>query len=580
MSERGIIRLTRILLVSVLAVLLVVTPVLALKGDQGKPQQPAKPQQAGAKHKATVERNLGILLSKKPYKDPFVPAFVHAVKRYLAGAQNVTEFDKIIQAGLRSRKNLDRAKLQTLVTRWDALPQQFKANYFPSSMINLDVRRPIDLKELGGLMLQAGASFKFPPRGMPIDRQRWGNTIRPTPEITSVRTSGLDFALVLQPGREFALVGRNFSPTAAQNRIQILRERAGAVGPMYFDILNELTPGSASATELRAIAPAALAPGNYCVRVVVDGINSNVWRAYVVAPPVPAPTLDTISPGSQYPGKRVVLTGSRFAADSIVALEFLERDGVSYTRIGRPAVRLLGATQLEFQIPQETWPGDYRLAVRNTGSSLSLWRTFKVLAPHYRVAFEQIRCMDESDPEWAGDDEVYSMFTGTTEGVSLGKRTREISGFSDGVLKSYGASDGAAFRPDGSAEPVKAFLIISASLFEGDDSEAAAVVDLTEVLSSIGGSLAGAIAILYGATALIGGAIATIAGLVILGIGALIALLTAGDDALGQQVASYAATNLQTLTAASGDTSNRMYFTNDDDTGSYQITYRVVRSEP
>lgn len=572
MCERGIINLTRTLLVSVLAALLVVTPVLALRGEQAKPQQ-------GAKHKATVERNLGILLSKKPYKDPFVPALVHGVKRYLAGAQNVSEFDKIIQAGLRGRKSLDRNKLQKLVTRWDSLSQQFKANYFPMSMINLDVRKPIDLKELGGLMLQAGASFKLPQKGIPVDRQRWAGTIRPTPEITSVRTSGLDFALVLQAGREFTLLGRNFAAAAAQNRIQILADHAGAVGPMY-DVLHELTPGSASPTEVRATAPAALRPGNYWVRVVADGVNSNVWRAYVETPPAPAPTLDTISPGAQYPGKRVVLTGSRFAAASIVTLEFLERDGVSYTRVGSPAVRLLGPTQLEFRIPQETWPGDYRLAVRNTGSSSSLWRTFKVLAPHYRVAFEQIRCLDESDAEWPGDDEIYSVFTGMTEAVSLGKRTNEISGFSDGVLKSYGASDGAAFRPDGTAEPVKAFLIFSASLFEGDDSEAAEIRDATDWLSGIGGPLAGAIAVLYGATAGIAGAIATIAGLVILGIGALVALLAEGDDALGQQVASYAATSLQTMTAATGEISNRMSFSNDDDTGSYQITYRVIRSEP
>ncbi len=545
--------------------------------------------QQGAKHKMTTEKKLQQFYSKRGYKDPMLPVLMHGLKRHLAGAQNPTEFDKLVGENLK-KYQIGRNAIEAMVKNWDLLPSQFKAQWFPKELLNLDPKRPLDLKLFSSLVLDAARKISQPKNRIPLPRNFPG--ITPPPRITEVRTSGLDFALVLRSGSEFTLFGRNFSPTAAENRIQIGRVRWGSV---EFEVLNELRPTSASATELRAIAPPGLTPGSdYNVRVIVNGATSNQWQAYVETPPAPAARLDSVSPGAcQYPGQRVLLRGDNFMADSIVELEFIDADvtrpddlraGYRYIRSGRPSVDFRNRNEIYFTIPQETWPGDYSLSVRNPGASSSLHQTFTVCTPSYRVELESIRCIDESDPEWTSDDEVAVIAHGNADGdFTADAATDEISGFSDGTRQPRrGAFRGInLFSRAGAGVPVKYSLGFTYLLLEVDDYNKAEAIALVSALGGIAdgavaliGAIAGAAAATIGA---ITGGLAIVVGLVIVAI-----LLTSNPpDLIGGQVDLYTARDLQTgMTSVDGSIllSRRIAFNNDDDTGSYELAYRIIRS--
>jgi hypothetical protein len=540
------------------------------------PKQPRGRKQR--KQQRTFEQKLEPILSRFGYKDPVLPGVLHAVQRLLAREKNLNQFDQFVQSSL-SQYKVPRRVLERLVRNWTSISPQFKERWFPKPLVTLPINLPVELKAFGAEMLKAVESKKILARGVPLDPQ-YASRIRRVPRISSVREAGPDLELLLTPGGEFRLFGSDFAVTAEANRIQILRPgRADRL-----ETIAEITPTFATPSELRAVAPARLEPGVYSVRVIANGIRSNTWIAFVARPPEPPPVLESIMPSGAYPGERVVLSGRNFKENSFVVLEFLEQSGVSYAHHGQPVVRMISpGTQLEFRIPQTTWPGNYRLAIHNVGSGYSEWHTFLVRTPQYRVVFDKIRCLDESDLEWSSDDSIFCAFTATTEAEAtpLAKVTSIMEGFSDGTERSFSIPDGQAFRTDGTAAPVKQFLVFTANPFEEDDSDAEAIRDSAGWLPALGGALASNIALLYGTAAAIATGIGGITVVVLAALVLFIALLSEGNNPLGQSVQTLTAVDLQTQTEPGRlDLSGQMQFRNDDDTGSYRLWYRIVRSEP
>jgi hypothetical protein len=541
------------------------------------------------KNKMSVEKKLERIFRKRGYKDPMVPALMHGLKRYLDGAPNPNQFDRVVADNLR-KYQITRSRIETMVKSWDLIGSQLKAQWFPKEMLSLEPKRALDLNLFARLVRDAAGRFGQPRGGIPVSRNLPGLT--PPPQITEARPAGIDFTLVLRPGVEFTLVGRNFSATAAENRIQIGRVRAGT-GTVELDVLHEVTPTSATTTQLRAIAPRELRPGSdYNVRVVVNRTLSNLWPAYVETPPAPAARLDSISPGPcQYPGQRAVLRGDNFSAESLVELEFLDADltagdlrtGYRDVRVGRPSVDFRSRNEIYFQIPQETWPGDYSFGVINPGAASSLHQTFNVCAPSYRIELDHIYCRDESDPEFWEDDEVAVIAKSNADGGAFSNdvATDEISGFSDRTRKPRtGSFRGITlFSNGGASVPVKYMLTFDYTLVEADDYDKAEAIALVSALGGIAdgaiaiiGAIAGATAVTIGA---ITGGVAIVVGIVIVAI----LLDSNGYDVLGGQVDVYTAQYLQTHTAAADSLSfqQTVNFPNDDDTGSYDMTYRIVR---
>jgi hypothetical protein len=542
---------------------------------QGKTPLP-QPKVAVAKHKnhMTFDRKLEFLLSKRGYQDPVLPAIVHGFKRYLAGAQNPNEFDRIVRDNV-AKSKMSRVTIEKLVKNFDAVAPQLKARWFPAEYTKLDVKLPVDMKLLANSLVKVSDRLRQQAAGIPVSRQH-PRAVR-APIITSVNPSGLDFVLMLTPGGGFTLFGHDFAPVAVQNRIQI-----GRGDPAAFVVLHEVTPGSATAVELRAVAPSSLTPGAYSVRVQSNGALGNIWAAFVQTPPGPAPRLDSIAPATcQQPGQRVILDGSNFTAETTVELEFLDVTGIRYVRAGRPSVERRSATQIFFTIPQDTWPGDYGLTLWNPGSGPSAARTLSVCAPRYRVQLERIDCIDESDPEGGTiglNDEVFVIFSGTTESMSRGMVTPEYEGFYDGRTRRFGTTGPYLFLEDGTTVPVATYLALAVSPFESDNYDRGELLATISTLGGIASSVSAAVAVLlYGATVAAASGVGAIAAAVFAAVGLVVALVSNDNDPLGERTEVISARDLQVMTAATGTVSHEMTFTNDDDTGSYRVVYRIIR---
>ena len=543
------------------------------------------------KPKMTTEIKLQQFYAKQRHPDPMLPAVMHGLKRFLAGAQNQGKFDRLVQDNMRKHQ-ISRTVIESMVKNWDALDPKFKNQWFPKELIGLDPKQPLDLNMFTKSVMAAAGRYAL-PKGFPLPRKLPPGITAP-PQITEVRTAGLDFVLILRPGGEFTLIGRNFSAVASENRIQIGRVSSGA-GPVELAVLHELTPTSATTVQIRGIAPATLTPGDYNVRVITNRSRSNLWPAYVETPPAPAARLDSVSPGPcQEPGQRVLLRGDNFAADSLVDLEFIDADvtgpedlraGYRDIRVGRPMVDFRNRNEIYFTIPQETWPGDYSVSVVNPHAASSLHVTLNVCTPRYRVELESIFCRDESDWESPGDDEIMVTAHGNADGgaFTANTATDEFADFSDGTRRPRtGVFTGVnLFSRGGESVPVKYTLGLTYLMLESDSYSKAEAIAL---VSALGGIADGAIAIIGAiagvAAATIGaitGGIAIVVGLVIVAI----LLDPAGPNLIGGQVDRFTAQHLQTrMTSADGSLfmSRTASFTNDDDYGSYDMAYRIVRS--
>jgi len=538
----------------------------------------------------TAEMKLQQFYSKQRHKDPILPVLMHGLKRYLAGTQNPGKFDKLVRDNL-TKYQISRTRIEAMVKEWDVLNPDFKARIFPKELLDLDPKRALDLNMFAKAVFEAAGKYPL-PKGFPLPRNLPPGIIAP-PQITEVRTAGLDFVLVLRPGGEFTLIGRNFSPTAAQNLIQIGHVRSGA-GSVELDVIHELTPSSATVTQLRGIAPLDLTPGDYNVRVITNRSRSNLWPAYVETPPARAATLDTVTPGAcQFPGQRVLLRGANFVEGSLVELEFVDADvtgsediraGYRDVRSGRPVVDFRNSNEIYFTIPQETWPGDYTISVVNPGAPASLHQVFTVCSPSYRVELESIFCRDESDWESPGDDEIVIGARGNADAglFTAATATREFEDFSDGVRQPRAGSFTGIdlFSRGGDSVAVKSSLDFMYMVFESDDYSRSEAIAL---IGALGGIADGAVAIIG---AIAGAAVATIGAIsggiaIVVGLIVVAVLLDPGTpDLIGGRLDHFTAQQLQVRSASSPSRSVSMTgsFSNDDDIGSYDIGYRIIRA--
>ena len=558
--------------------------------------RPVRPYPLLVKPKMDVTTRLQQLYSKQRHKDLMLPVLIHGLKRYLNGAQNKNKFDNVIHENLKQFP-VKRATIESMVKNWDALKPESKQQWFAKEFIDLDAKYALDLKLLTRSALAAAAQQGLPKSGIPLPRQLPAGIVNP-PQITEVRTAGLDFVLVIRPGGEFTLIGRNFSAVPAQNQIQIGRVRAGT-GRVELDVLHTVTPTAATTTQLRGTAPRDIAPGDYNVRVITNRSRSNLWPAYVETPPAPRARLDSISPAAcQLPGQRILLRGDNFMPESLIQLEFIDADvtgtddiraGYSDIRVGPPMVEFRNRNEIFFTIPQETWPGDYTLSVVNPGAAASLNVTFNVCTPSYRVELESIFCRDESDCEACLDDDEVAVVThGSTDGGAFDadSTTREFEGFSDGTrMPRTGTFTGInLFSRGGESVPVKHSMALTYMLLETEGWDRAARDEALLTIGLLGGIADGIAAVILGVAAasaatisIVTGGIAIVVGLVLLAV----ALHENAPDMIGGQVDVFTAQHLQTRTTSVGGMrlmSRTASFRNSDDIGSYDMTYRIVRT--
>lgn len=529
--------------------------------------------------------------------DPLFGVVMHTIQRGLslpAGQRN-TPLDKAFDEALKRHPGINRQVLQQLVQDYQQLPPQIRAKLSPAG-VNLDrIDQPINLQTLR-LSPGVASTQRFEmPRVRAVDitkspppdvlRRLYPNQfwVLSTPYVRSIQPArggqGYD------PGQTITLQGKNFESDKTRNSVVVFKEMAGG----SFGELTRLTPTVCSPTAIELSLPSNLAPGRYLLRVDCTRSNGKVEQGNLVMlpvrqPPPPAPVIQSISPSAQYAGKKVLINGANFLAQTGYAwVWFKPMDGqsllVSETSCpaapGEPTVRtnarILNATQMELTLPATLLPGHYMVVTQTGGGSTSNWVECEIRPFRYKVNFLDIHCKDESDPEWAGGDEIVTAWVIMADEMAWSKSTGEYTGFDDGDTKNYNPADRSVFLPGAGGGEVKQALAISTTVFEWDAGDAKAASDVIGFIGDLAANILKAFKM---------EGIAAVIKMITPLIQKLVAWLGGNPDNLGTRTLAWSALDLLELT----NSPQRRYigelnFDNSDDDGSYRLRYEILRIE-
>jgi hypothetical protein len=118
------------------------------------------------------------------------------------------------------------------------------------------------------------------------------------PEILSVQPIGEYGEPHLRPGKQVILLGRNFSPVLAKNRVslRIVTDNPKTPPPIY-EYAGEIHLTSASPERLEGVAPLSLKSGYYLIWVRVDEVGHSKpvkVRVSSQSPPPSQPIITTV----------------------------------------------------------------------------------------------------------------------------------------------------------------------------------------------------------------------------------------------------------------------------------------------
>jgi hypothetical protein len=275
-------------------------------------------------------------------------------------------------------------------------------------------------------------------------------------------------------------------------------------------------------------------------------------------------------PAQAYPGGLVTLNG-RFIPEGVEVVLQSGPNGAAGTARPEPGS---SPTKIIFRVPQSLVPGNYSLLVWDKGyKHISRTFPFTIRAPQYTVRFTKMYSQDESNPE-CNCDEIVSVWAISADDKLWGKKTGEYTHFGDHYpfnSKNYKESDQVVFPIQGTGA-VGEYLAIGMHLYEWDAGDAAA----TEEVLDISGDLAEQLLSSFGA---IGAIIGAVLNIFLDIIGGLVALFGGDPDGLGYKELKWNAGLLQAMTQF-GSYSGVLRFHNNDDVGSYDISYKVTRTDP
>jgi hypothetical protein len=512
----------------------------------------------------TREQRFARVLAKVPGEDPVFPVFMHGIERYLLGEMELSEMDKRVRHLVAASPLLSKTRLQEWVQCWHALPVSVKAQFVPPELKDLDPSRKLDMPSYKSVLTRLSPHLPTPRLDHRVPKSL-ADTFEPARKnavtITAITPTEPDGTPFVYFGQAFAVRGTGFEPDPQQDTIVIYGEQRSA--PMEVS----LCPTAATKGTLQATAPLAmeLAPGTHKVGVFVRGKGlSNLMDVTFAEAPGAAGVIASVTPAAQFPGKKVLINGSGFRQNPRVfwrATDPALEPGVCYGT----EVEYLSDTQLSMTVPDRMvyFPGAYLIAAAGENQGVSNWVPLAVRPFKYRVRFGQITCIDESDPEWWGDDEIVARWAIACDGQTWAKQSSEYTGFSDGTTKSMSDEDKKVFLPGDGPGEVKQGLTIGTLLFEWDAGDAQA---WTKVLDEVAGFCKD------GWLAWVGYALKFASKL--------IALCGGDPDALGQNILIWTAADLRDRTNNSQlQFSDTISFLNGDDTGSYQLNYAVTRVE-
>ncbi|MDW8320543.1 MAG: IPT/TIG domain-containing protein [Armatimonadota bacterium] len=382
-----------------------------------------------------------------------------------------------------------------------------------------------------------------------------------------------------EAGQKLTLIGWGFSPNKTDNTIRLFKTLVGGSQGE----LTTMHPSVCSTEVIEFNLPSRMEPGQYAVQVSVKKdsgvVDTNRVEFSIKSPPPPAPVIDSIAP-SQYPGRKAIITGRNFQKTSnpMLGVWFLPMDEqplVNYVMFeGEKAAFTLGNvlsdTQMEITIPNTLLPGNYQV-VTAVGGQVSNRLVYPVRAYRYQVNFLKLRCVDESDPERWGSDEVVTTWVIARDTEAWAKNTGEYGDMDDGDERNYAPGDRVVFLPGAGPGEVKMVLAIGTSLYEWDAGDVKAANQVIGFVADLATRLLN-----YFGMKSIGEIVQALKGVV----QKLISWLGGDPDHLGTRYIAWTALDLlQATNNPQRRFTGTLQFRNNDDTGSYDVIYEVIRVE-
>lgn len=502
-------------------------------------------------------------VDQAPGEEPLLPVMMHAFERILADEARLTDLERIFARGLEQHPELDRAKVARWVQAWQEIPSELKARVVPAEFRDLTRQRGVDLETLQRVVRRSATSRGTPTLIAPVFWAQFRQVtvhmtalLGPPAVVTGTVERGLDGVNLARFGQTFRLTGQGFSANSAENTVVITPE--GLNEPAFVS-----HPTASAPDQLTCIAPTSgtTPPGGYTLQVVVSAHKpSNMITIYLEEPLAQSGMITGANTARQYPTKKIQLTVTNIGNNPLTWWSPVAQGGLPYPS---PAVTL-NPGLLEVTVPEELLraPGDYWVSVHGENQKLSNQVRIQVAPYSYRVTFQDIICIDESDPEWAGNDEIVTRWAVEADDTVFSKGSAEYTGFSDGVVRGYQGDDRLVFLSNGSGEVRKHFTLAT-QLWEWDAGDAEDWNTALQAVSSIVDEIP-----------VVGQVLSILVSLT----GWLIQLCGGDPDWLGTQTDEWTAEDLFHETGPAGRVTRTAWFLNNDDTGSYKATYDIDRS--
>jgi hypothetical protein len=581
------------------------------------------------------QRSKGLLPPKTielPSDDPILASFLHAMERYVSGAPSASPVDNAFRQAIMKHPGFSKERMKTCISRWQAIPAADRLRIIPAELHQILPSHPMNMDALRQSVERA--IFRNPAGGFHLTPKRMSELstlIQKTPAPSSPapvpiqpglktgQTSKPQFQMMTSMTLTTAQIGSNMKfvqgvgmtmPAAADTqppRIDKMEPRdpdgrpyaragqnltihgsgfptvppwgPGATQVVFYPKAGGqaiITVSPISTTQARLIVPVpAISPAEYMVeiRVIYAGrvLTSNQSLVYIGERlNTISPLLTMLQPYQTYPGRTIGMVGKQLKS-AWPLYASVEPADPSYPPVYVPVIEQLDTAAL-LQLPVDIRPGRYRVRLTAGGSPFSSSHEFTVLAPQYRIRFNSMRCIDESDPEWYGSDEIATYWFGSVDGKVYKKNTNTYHDFETNTVKPYEGLDSIAYTVDGTTGPVTSYLVLSTELMEMDAEDAQAASDVMGVI----GDFAEAIGDCFPG---IGSVIGTAIKYVLKVVAWIVNTFGGEPDYLGRHEFSWTYGDLQKQVAPGLPLKGKIEFYDSTYTGRYELDYEVERFE-
>ncbi|MGZ3416064.1 MAG: hypothetical protein ACXVAT_19800, partial [Isosphaeraceae bacterium] len=150
-------------------------------------------------------------IAQMPGEDPVFPVLMHSFERLLAGETDLSDFDRVIQAGIDRHPELSRRQVADWIEKWHEMPEDIKRRFVPPEFSELTLSDKVSLQafqavaarsvmRMPSLKVTTLWTARIPftwgpggPAGGPADRPPGGGTfLEPPAHVDGTIPHGID----------------------------------------------------------------------------------------------------------------------------------------------------------------------------------------------------------------------------------------------------------------------------------------------------------------------------------------------------------------------------------------------------